>query len=83
MAEQNNSKDNEKEAAFSQQINDHVYGGFVSLGLAIGSQCGLFEKMIQVNEPMTPQTLAQKTECKTRYLSFFINIKCTKKIVII
>ena len=56
----------DKATAFSQQINAYVYGGFVSLGLAIGSQCGLFDKMIEVNEPMTPRTLAQKTGCKTR-----------------
>ena len=67
MADENDSKDSEREAAFSQQMNAHVYGGFVSLGLAIGSQCGLFDKMIEVNEPMTPQTLAEKTGCKTRY----------------
>ena len=57
-----------KAQAFQTTIQQHVFGGFVTLGLALGSQLGLFDELIKNNAPMTAAKLAEETGCKERYL---------------
>ena len=55
------------DTAFFDRMQSVVRDGCINSGLAIGSQLGLFEAMVRLDQPFSPANLAEATACRTRY----------------
>ena len=55
-----------KALGFQKTIQQHVFGGFVTLGLSLGSRLGLFDELMKHDEAISADQLAQETRCKAR-----------------
>ena len=56
----------ETSESFQQQVFGMVSDGFATLGIAIGSQLGLFDVMVGFTEPKTSQEIADAAGYKER-----------------
>ena len=53
-------------AMFTQRMNEVVKAGFITPGLALGKELGLFKAMCKVDKPATAQCIADAAVCKER-----------------
>ena len=53
-------------AAFGKRMFSVVLDGYLSLGLGIGSELGLFKALCEFEEPATASEIAHKAGCKER-----------------
>ena len=57
---------NKKSAEFTDRIGSMVTNGFLTVGLAIGEEHGLWTALAEMDTPITSQQLADKVACKER-----------------
>ena len=57
-----------KAETFLHKLNGIVKSGFTSLGLALGSNLGLFKMLCNFKQPASSKNIAEASGCKERYV---------------
>ena len=59
-------KDPSASDVFLKRMNDTILSGCVNVGLALGSELGLFKVMSQLDTWATSQDIAEASKCKEK-----------------
>lgn len=66
---------------YAANVNSIVSNGFVCMAISLGTNVGLFKKLIELEEPVDCQTLSDLTSLRERYVREWLGCMVAAKII--